>query len=54
MKICLTRETEMKKLFESKEKVRNIGAPDVQIVFLKAPFLQYKQILLTKKLQPMP
>ena len=25
-----------------------IGAPDAQIVFLKAPFIQYEQILLTK------
>ena len=29
----------------------NIGAPDVQIDFLKAPFLQYEQILLTKNFQ---
>ena len=25
-----------------------IGAPDAQIVFLKAPFIQYEHILLTK------
>ena len=29
----------------------NIGAPDVQIDFLKAPFLQYELILLTKNFQ---
>ena len=48
MKIRLMVETEMKKMFESKKKFTNIGAPDAQIVFLKAPFLQYEQILLTK------
>ena len=48
LKICCTLETEMKRLFESKKKFTTIGAPDPQIVFLKAPFLQYEQILLTK------
>ena len=48
IKICCTLETEMKKLFESKKKVMAIGAPDAQIVFLKAPFIQYEHILLTK------
>lgn len=48
MKIRLTLKTEMKKLFESKKKVTAIGAPDAQIIFNKAPFLQYEQILLTK------
>lgn len=38
----------MEKLFESKEKVTNIGAPDAQIAFSKAHFLPYEQILLTK------
>ena len=42
VKIRLTLETEMKKLFEWKKKVRTIGAPDIKIVFTKAPYLQYK------------
>ena len=33
-------ETDMKNLFESKKKVTVIGAPDTQIIFTKAPFLQ--------------
>ena len=49
MKIRLTQEIEMKKLFESKKKkVTTIGAPDVQIVFTKVSYLQYEEILLTK------
>ena len=50
MIIRLTLETGMKKLLKSKKNVTNIGRPDEQIVFLKAPFLQYKQILLTIKI----
>ena len=38
----------MEKLFGSKKKVTNIGAPDAQIAFSKAHFLQYEQILLMK------
>ena len=38
----------MKQFFESKKKVAAIGAPDAQIVFVRAPYLQYEQILLTK------
>ena len=38
----------MKKLFESKEKVTEIGAPDAKIIFTKAPFIQYEQFLLDK------
>ena len=49
MIIRLTLETGMKKLLKSKKNVTNIGAPDKQIVFLKASFLQDKQILLTIK-----
>ena len=41
-------ETDMKKLFESKEKVILIGAPDAKIIFTKAPFIQYEQFLLGK------
>ena len=43
--------TEMKRLFESKMKVTTIGSPNAQIVFLKVPFLQCEQILLTKNLE---
>ena len=39
---------EMRKLFESKKKVTAIGAPDVQIVFMKGYFIQYEQIMLVK------
>ena len=38
----------MKKLFESKKKVTIIGAPDAQVIFTKAPFIQYEQFLLDK------
>lgn len=47
-KIRLVFKTGMKKLIEWKKKVPSIGAPDARIAFLKAPFLQYEQILLTK------
>ena len=48
LKIPCTQQTNMKQLFESKKKVNAIGAPDAQIVFVRAPYLQYEQILLTK------
>ena len=38
----------MKKLFESKKKNSAIGAPDSDIIFTKAPFLQYEQFLIDK------
>ena len=38
----------MKQVFESKKNVNAIGAPDAQIVFVRVPYLQYEQILLTK------
>ena len=38
----------MKRLFESKDKVTTLGAPDAQSFFLKAPLIQYEQILLAK------
>ena len=41
-------ETDMKKLFESKKKNSAIGAPDSDIIFTKAPFLQYEQFLIDK------
>ena len=44
-------ETEIKRLFEPKKNVTAIGAPDAQIVFIKAPFIQYEEILLTKNLR---
>ena len=41
-------ETDMKKLFDFKQKVTAIGAPDAKIIFTKAPFLQCEQFLLDK------
>ena len=41
-------ETEMKKLFESQKKETAIGVPDAEIIFTKAPFIQYEQFLLDK------
>ena len=38
----------MKQLFEPKKKVNAIDAPDAQIAFVRVPYLQYEQILLTK------
>ena len=38
----------MKKLFESKKTVTAVGTPDAKIIFTKAPFIQYKKILLDK------
>ena len=35
----------MKKLFESKEKVTTVAAPDAQTIFTKAPFIQYQHFL---------
>ena len=48
LKIRCTLQTEMKKLFQSNKKVNGIGVPDDQIVFARAPFIQYLQILHTK------
>ena len=48
LKIHFALQINMKQLFESKKKVNNIGTPDAQIVFARAPYLQYGQILLTK------
>ena len=48
LKIRCTPQINMKQLFESKKKVNAIGAPDAQIVFVRVPYLQYEQILLTK------
>ena len=39
-------EINMKKLFESKKKVTTVGTPGTKIIFKKAPFIQYEQILL--------
>ena len=44
-------ETEMKKLFESKKLTAAgsaIPSPDAKIIFTKAPFIQYEQLLLDK------
>ena len=48
MKINLTLETDLKQLFKTKKKVAAIGTPKAQIVLLKAPYLQYEQIVLAK------
>ena len=48
MKIRLTLETDLKKLFETNKKVANIGTTDEQIVLLKAPYFQYEKIILAK------
>ena len=50
-RIKLHLKTDMKKLFESQKLLasgRTIPTPDVKIIFTKAPFIQYKQILLGK------
>ena len=50
-RIKLFLETKMEKLFESKGVIASaaaIPAADAQIVFTKAPFIQYEQILLNK------
>ena len=41
----------MKRLFESKKKVTAIGAPNANIIFTKAPYIQHEQVLLDKKLK---
>ena len=44
--------TEIKKLFESKKvlaSTASIPTPDAKIIFTKAPFIQYEQLLLDKK-----
>ena len=51
-RIKLHLETEMKKLFESRKLLASgtaIPAPDTKIIFTKAPFIHYEQILLDKK-----
>ena len=56
MKISLTLETGMKKLFKTKKSlvktiggkttVGTTGVPDAQIILLKAPYIQYEQLTL--------
>ena len=48
MKIRLTIETDMKKLFETNKEVANISTLDAQIVLMKAPYLQYELIILAQ------
>ena len=51
-RIKLHLETEMKKLFESRKLLASksaIPTQDAKIMFIKAPFIQYEQILLDKK-----
>ena len=38
----------MKSFFESKKNVTTIGTPDAKIIFTKASYIQYEQILLYK------
>ena len=38
----------MKKLFEAKKRVTAIRGQDAEIIFTKAPFIQYEQFLLNK------
>ena len=50
-RIKLFLESDMKKLFESKKVLAtgsSIPSPDVQIIFTKAPYIEYKQTLLDK------
>ena len=50
--IKLHLETEIKKLLESRKLLASesaIPAQDAKIIFIKAPFIQYEQILLDKK-----
>ena len=50
-RIKLFLETDMKRLFESQKRLATGTAmlkPDVKIIFTKAPFIQYEQILLGK------
>ena len=52
-KIKLFLEADMKKLFESRKLLATGAAlptPDAQIIFTKAPYIQYEQILLDKNL----
>ena len=50
-RIKLHLEKEMKRLFESRKVLASGSAlpmPDVKIIFIKAPYIQYEQILLDK------
>ena len=40
--------TDVKKLFELKKNVTAVPTPDAQIIFTKAPFIQFDQFLLDK------
>ena len=42
LKIRCMLQINMKQLFESKKKVAAIGTPDAQILFVRAPYLQYE------------
>ena len=50
-RIKLFLETDMKRLFESQKLLATstaMSTPDLKIIFTKAPFIQYEQILLSK------
>ena len=38
----------MKKLFDIRKVLASILTPDPKVIFIKAPFIQYEQILLDK------
>ena len=48
LKIRCTLETDMRKLLEMNKRVTNIGAPNKQIILIKAPLLQCKPFLPAK------
>ena len=53
-RIKLHLEKEMKRLFESRKDLATGSAlptPDVKIIFTKAPYIQYEQILLDKNVR---
>ena len=49
-RIKLHFETKMKKLFDIRKVLASILTPDPKVIFTKAPFIQYEQILLDKNL----
>ena len=53
-RIKLHLETEMKRLFESRKVLASgtaLPVPDIKIIFTKAPYIQYEQILLDKNVR---
>ena len=53
-RIKLHLETEMKRLFESRKVLASgtaLPVPDIKIIFTKAPYIQFEQILLDKNVR---